>query len=131
VPPRPASADQHMTDPKVWCESVVKLVADKEFDKAVTEIADSTGGLVGREEMAQQLAPIGPALQMIGQFYSSDLIAERHYGPHVARYWNVLVFDKGDIYTRCHVMQRGDVWILRSFSFNTDPDALATPATAP
>ena len=129
MPLRPASADQHITDPKAWCESVVKLIEAKEFDNAVTEIADSTGGLVQRDDMAQQLAPIGPALQRIGQFRSSELVGEKHYGTHVVRFWHALIFDNGDIYTRCHLMQRGDVWILRSFSFHTDPDALATPST--
>jgi hypothetical protein len=128
-PVRTARADQNITDPQSWCEGVAQLVGNKEIDKLVAEVTDSSRGTLRSEDIAQTVAPMGPFLARLGQLWSIENLGYRHYGTRVTRAWYVVNFDKAAVFVRCQLVLGDDVWTLAEFFFHTNPDMVAAPSS--
>src|SRR5262245_41838004 len=122
-----ASADQKIKDPKIWADSIVSLIADRQVDKVIDEVVNSSGGLVTREKIQVAMGSVIPIVAQAGSIRTTDLLAERRYGRSFAVFWYYLLFEKQELYIRLRLVKRGDYWQLQNFKFKSDIDALGLP----
>ena len=123
----PHAAADNVSDPKRWCDDATKLVADKSILELIDRMAGDSNGWLEKSVAAQYLAGLSPVLSRAGKNLSSDLLAERRYGEALARFWYILVFEKGAFYFRCEAIKYGDHWVPVGVHFQSDPSLVGLP----
>lgn len=121
------SAGQQITDPKLWCDGLMSLIAQKRTAKVIQDFFDGAGGRVTRQAVDSALAPLGSSLAAAGDFRQLDLIREKYYGQSVADFTYVLFFQSVDLFFRCRLHKRDAYWYAAILSFNSNLDNLELP----
>ncbi len=62
-----------------------------------------------------------------GHMVGYDVLKVVALGPHAARSYVVILYEKGPLYTWFDCFKNGDQWIMTGFLFNTKPDLILPP----
>jgi hypothetical protein len=121
------AADGPISDPKEWCGELTQAIAEKNTDKMLDMLASGAIIHIEKLDAAQALSAIRTLLPREGEFRSSDFLFEQHYGQSFARFWYIVVFEKGVLFIRCEAIRSGQSWGVLGLSFETSADGIKLP----
>jgi hypothetical protein len=127
VPSLAHAAEGPLADPKVWCGSAAKMIADKDTDGFIDSFVFASDRLVDRPSVEQAFAALAPALAREGEALSHSFLTRKDYGEAFSRVWYLVQFEKGLIFLRCEGAKRGAAWFIFSVTYDSASNAVNLP----